>query len=96
MRRIKAKDVKYEAVSAITDYFWKPDSVPLDGVLRATPVGNIVLEDISATSAKAVYLFRGYRTEPIRGLALRNIKVGKVKNQSSAEFVEDFTKEEME
>ena len=96
MRRIKAKDVKYEAVSAITDYFWKPDSVPLDGVLRATPVKNIVLEDITATSAKAVYSFRGYNTEPIRGLRLKNIKVGKVKNPSSADFVEDFTKEEME
>ena len=91
MRRIKAKDVKYEAVSAITDYFWKPDSVPLDGVLRATPVKNIVLEDISATSAKAVYSFRGYKTEPIRGLKLRNIKVGKAKNPSSAEFVEDMS-----
>ena len=91
MRRIKALDVKYEAVSAITDYFWKPDSVPLDGVLRATPVGNIVLEDISATSAKAVYSFRGYKTEPIRGLTLKNIKVGKVTKPSSAEFVEDMS-----
>ena len=91
MRRIKAKDVKYEAVSAITDYFWKPDSVPLDGVLRATPVKNIVLEDISATSAKAVYSFRGYKTEPIRGLRLKNIKVGKAKNPSSAELVEDMS-----
>ena len=91
MRRIKALDVKYEAVSAITDYFWKPDSVPLDGVLRATPVGNIVLEDISATSAKAVYSFRGYKTEPIRGLTLKNVKVGKVTKPSSAEFVEDMS-----
>ena len=91
MRRIQAKDVKYEAVSAITDYFWKPGSVPLDGVLRATPVKNIVLEDISATSAKAVYSFRGYETEPIRGLKLRNIKVGKVKEPSSAELVEDMS-----
>ena len=91
MRRIKALDVKYEAVSAIIDYFWKPDSVPLDGVLRATPVGNIVLEDISATSAKAVYSFRGYKTEPIRGLTLKNIKVGKVTKPSSAEFVEDMS-----
>ena len=91
MRRIKALDVKYEAVSAITDYFWKPDSVPLDGVLRATPVGNIVLEGISATSAKAVYSFRGYKTEPIRGLTLKNVKVGKVTKPSSAEFVEDMS-----
>ncbi len=91
MRRIKALDVKYEAVSAITDYFWKPDSVPLDGVLRATPVKNIVLEDISATSAKAVYSFRGYKTEPIRGLRLKNIKIGKAKNPSSAELVEDMS-----
>jgi len=90
MRRIKALDVKYEAVSAITDYFWKPDSVPLDGVLRATPVSDIVLEDISATSAKAVYSFRGYKTEPIRRLTLKNIKIGKVKNPSSAVFVEEF------
>lgn len=96
MRRIEAKDVKYEAVSAITDYFWKPGSVPLDGVLRATPVKNIVLEDISATSAKAVYSFRGYAAEPIRALRLRNIKVGKAKMPSSAEFVEDFTKENVE
>ena len=96
MRRIQAKDVKYEAVSAITDYFWKPGSVPLDGVLRATPVKNIVLEDISATSAKAVYSFRGYETEPIRGLTLKNVRAGKVKAPSSVEFVEDFTKEEME
>ena len=91
MRRIKALDVKYEAVSAITDYFWKPGSIPLDGVLRATPVKNIVLEDISATSAKAVYSFRGYETEPIRGLTLKNVKVGKVTKPSSAEFVEDMS-----
>ena len=64
---------------------------PLDGVFRATPVGNIVLEDISATSAKAVYSFRGYTTEPIRGLRLKNIKVGKAKNPSSAELVEDIS-----
>ena len=54
-------------------------------------VGNIVLEDISATSAKAVYSFRGYTTEPIRGLRLKNIKVGKAKNPSSAELVEDIS-----
>ncbi len=96
MRRIKALDVKYEAVSAITDYFWRPGSVPLDGILRATPVRNIVLEDISASSAKAVYAFRGYETEPIRGLRLRNVKVGKVRKPSSAEFVEDFKGDDMQ
>ena len=62
-----------------------------DGRRRAIPSEDIVLEDIFATSAKAVYSFRGYKTEPIRGLKLRNIKVGKVKNPSSAELVEDMS-----
>ncbi len=93
MRRIKALDVKYEAVSAITDYFWKAGAKPADGVLRATPVRNIVLEDIEAASAKAVYSFRGYETEPIRGLSLKNIKVARAQKPSAAVFVEDFRKE---
>ena len=54
-------------------------------------MSDIVLEDISATSAKAVYSFRGYKTEPIRGLRLKNMKVGKVTKPSSAEFVEDMS-----
>ena len=31
------------------------------------------------------------KTEPIRGLRLKNIKVGKAKNPSSAELVEDMS-----
>lgn len=95
MRRIRAKGVRYEAVSAITDYFWKPGSVPLDGVMRATPVKDITLEDISAESAKCVYSFRGYETEPIRNLTLKNVKVANAAKPSSAVFVEEFTTEEM-
>ena len=90
VRRIKAKGVRYEEVSAITDYFWKPGMKTLDGIERATPVKNILLEDIWCDSAKCVYSFRGYPTEPIRGLVLRNVQAGCVAKESSCEFVEDF------
>ena len=58
-----------------------------DGILRATPVSGITLEDIKAESASEVYSFRGYPTEPIRNLTLRNVQVAHVKRPSSAEYV---------
>jgi len=58
MRRIRAKGVRYPLVSAITDYFWKPGMTTADGILRATPVSDITLEDIAAESASEVYSFR--------------------------------------
>ena len=90
VRRIKALDVKYEAVSAITDYFWKPGQKTQDGVERATPVKGITLEDIVCDSAKSVYMFRGYPNEPIRDLTLRNICVARAKIPSVNENVEGF------
>ena len=88
MRRIKAKGVRYQLVSAITDYFWKDGMTTPDGILRATPVNNIVLEDIEADSASETYSFRGYPTEPIRNLTLNNVRAGEVKKPSSAVYVE--------
>ena len=90
VRRIKALDVKYEAVSAITDYFWKPGQKTQDGVERATPVKGITLEDIVCDSAKSVYMFRGYPNEPIRDLTLRNICVARTNMPSVNENVEGF------
>ena len=62
---------------------------------RATPVKGITLEDIECKSAKSVYSFRGYPTEPIRNLVLRDIRVGKVKEPSTTAYVDGFVCEEV-
>ena len=54
MRRIKAKGVRHQLVSAITDYFWRPGSKTCDGVERATPVSDKMMAHwslIPSTSA---------------------------------------------
>ena len=46
---------------------------------------------IAAESASEVYSFRGYPTEPIRNLTLRNVRAAHVKRPSSAESVVGFS-----
>ena len=76
MENVKAKKVRYGVMSVETDVLYQWKDFPTHEV-RVTPIRNLSMKDVTVEEAERLVDLRGDARDPIDGVTLENVRLGK-------------------
>ncbi|MBQ2630196.1 MAG: glycosyl hydrolase 115 family protein [Kiritimatiellae bacterium] len=84
MEGVKAKNVSFGVMSVETDVMYQWKDFPTHEV-RVTPIRNLSMKDVTVEEAERLVDLRGDARDPIDGVTLENVRVGKVRKADRIE-----------